>query len=57
MLHAAKTVSDLNFPGSNLHRLKGELKEYWSITVSGNWRAIFKFDNGDVYDLDYVDYH
>ena len=57
ILHGASDLKDLNYPGSNLHPLKGELKDFWSISVSGNWRLIFKFTDGDVYDLDYVDYH
>lgn len=35
----------------------GDLTTYWSITVSGNWRLIFRFDNGDIELLDYLDYH
>lgn len=57
VLHAAKEMKDMNFPGSDLHRLKGDLKDYWSITVSGNWRIIFRFIDNDVYDVDYLDYH
>jgi proteic killer suppression protein len=45
------------FPGWRLHRLKGNLADYWSVTVSGNWRVIFRFDEGDAFDLDLVDYH
>jgi proteic killer suppression protein len=56
-LNAAKEIRDLNFPGSNLHSLKGDLKDFWSITVSGNWRIIFKFDKGEIYLVDYLDYH
>ena len=37
--------------------LKGGLKGFWSISISGNWRVIFRFDDGDVYDIDLVDYH
>jgi len=37
--------------------LKGELKGFWSVTVSGNWRVIFRFENGDAFDVDLVDYH
>jgi len=47
----------MNFPGSGLHALKGELDGFWSIRVSGNWRIIFKFEAGDAYDVDYTDYH
>ena len=45
------------FPGWRLHRLKGNLADYWSLTVSGNWRVIFKFKDGDAFHLDLVDYH
>ncbi|MFZ2060665.1 MAG: type II toxin-antitoxin system RelE/ParE family toxin [Candidatus Binatus sp.] len=45
------------FPGWRLHPLKGELKGFWSVTVSGNWRIIFRFEEGDAFDLDFVDYH
>jgi len=45
------------FPGWRLHPLKGELEGFWSVTVSGNWRVIFRFDEGDAFDLDFVDYH
>jgi proteic killer suppression protein len=45
------------FPGWRLHPLKGDLKGFWSVTVSGNWRVIFRFGQGDAFDLDYVDYH
>jgi len=44
------------FPGWRLHPLKGELKGFWSVTVSGNWRIIFR-EEGDAFDLDFVDYH
>jgi proteic killer suppression protein len=45
------------FPGWRLHPLKGELKGFWSVTVSANWRVIFRFEKGDAFDLDLVDYH
>jgi toxin HigB-1 len=45
------------FPGWRLHPLKGELKGFWSVTVSGNWRVVFGFEEGDAFDLDFVDYH
>jgi proteic killer suppression protein len=45
------------FPGWRLHALKGELKGFWSVTVSGNWRVTFRFEQGDAFDLDLVDYH
>ena len=57
LLEAASEIQDMNFPGSDLHPLKGNLRGYWSVKVSGNWRIVFRFDNGDVFDVDYVDYH
>ncbi|NGX29846.1 MAG: Endoribonuclease HigB [Candidatus Anoxychlamydiales bacterium] len=56
-LDAANEIRDMNFPGSDLHKLKGKLKEFYSIHVSGNWVVIFRFKNGAVYDIDYLDYH
>ena len=56
-LEDAAAPSDLDLPGYRLHPLKGTLKGYWSISISGNWRLIFRFEQGDAYDVDLVDYH
>jgi len=56
-LHAANDLKDMNFPGSNLHELAGDRKGQYSVKVSGNWRIIFEFVNGDAYVVDYDDYH
>lgn len=57
-LDVAAGPEDLNFPAFRLHPLKGELKDFWSITVNGNWRVIFRFAGAaDVELVDYVDYH
>ena len=56
-LDASVTIQDMNYPGSNLHQLKGKLKGVWSAKVSGNWRITFKFIEGNVYMVDYKDYH
>lgn len=56
-LDAAARVEDMNFPGSNLHQLKGDLKNHWSVKISGNWRLTFKFEDGDASVVDYQDYH
>ena len=56
-LDDARKPSDLDLPGYRLHPLKGALKGFWSISVSGNRRIIFRFDDGDAYDVDLVDYH
>ena len=56
-LDVASKPSDLDLPGYRTHPLKGEREGYWSVSVSGNWRIVFRIWNGDVYDVDLVDYH
>ena len=56
-LNQATRPDQLDIPGFHLHPLKGDLAEYWSITVSANWRIIFRFEQGDTTDVDLVDYH
>lgn len=57
LLDAAAKPGDMGFPGSFLHPLKGRFKGYWAVRVSGNWRVVFRFENGNAFDVDYVDYH
>ena len=40
-----------------MHKLKGDMDGIWSVTISGNWRKTFRFENGDAYVVDYLDYH
>jgi proteic killer suppression protein len=54
---AEQTADIALFPGWRLHPLKGELKGFWSVTITGNWRVIFRFEDGDAFDVDLVDYH
>lgn len=56
-LNRAAAASDMGYSGSYLHPLKGNLDGYWSVRVSGGWRVIFRFVNGDAYVIAYVDYH
>lgn len=56
-LDQALVIEDMNLPGYRLHELKGDLKGFWSITLSGNWRIIFRFESGKAYDVEMVDYH
>lgn len=57
VLNRARRPEDMNLPGFRLHRLKGDLKDFWSVTVRANWRVIFRFEQGDAYDVDLIDYH
>ena len=56
-LNAANEIKDMNYPGSNLHKLTGDKKDHYAVKVSGNWRVFFKFIDGDAYVVDYGDYH
>jgi proteic killer suppression protein len=56
-LDTALRPSDVDLPGYRLHPLKGELKGRWGVSVSGNWRIVFRFEDGDVFDVDLTDYH
>ncbi len=57
ILHGACTPEDTNFPGSRFHELKGSLKSFYSVSVSGNWQIIFRFESGNAYDVELIDYH
>ena len=46
-----------NAPGFRLHPLKGDRVGQWSVRVSGNWRVAFRFEDGEVVDVDLIDYH
>jgi proteic killer suppression protein len=56
-LDVATVPSDLDLPGYELHSLKGKLKGFWAVKVSGNWRIIFRFQDGDALDVNLIDYH
>lgn len=57
-LHAATALADLGKLNSvGLHKLKGDLKEFWSIDVNGPWRLLFRFDKGDAYEVHFHDPH
>jgi toxin HigB-1 len=58
VIDTMRTVNVLSrFPGYKLHALTGNLKGFWSITVTANYRLIFKFKDEKVFDLDFIDYH
>lgn len=56
-LDTAHHIEDLDIPGYRLHQLKGSLKGCWSITVNANWRITFEFSDGNIYIVNYEDYH
>jgi proteic killer suppression protein len=56
-LNAASSPDDMNTPSMKFHKLKGDLKGFYAVTVNGNWRVIFKFDHTHAIDIDYIDYH
>ncbi len=57
LLNAAVQVKDVDFPGAKLHPLKGKEQGRWTIKVDENWRITFRIIDGDIYDIDYKDYH
>lgn len=56
-LDTAKNIDDMDIPGFKLHKLKGSRKNLWSISVSGNWRLTFHFEDGNAYIINYENYH
>jgi len=56
-LDNATRPMDMNAPAWKLHALRRDLKNHWAISVSGNWRLTFTFENADVVLVDYQDYH
>ena len=57
LLDVANSPEKLNLPGLVFHKLKGNLKDFYSVTVRANWRIIFKFDDKNAVSINYVDYH
>ncbi|MBC8420417.1 MAG: type II toxin-antitoxin system RelE/ParE family toxin [Desulfobacterales bacterium] len=56
-LDASLSPQDMKLPGLDLHSLKGPYEGFWAVSVSGNWRVIFRFEGDNVVDVDYLDYH
>jgi toxin HigB-1 len=57
VLHASEKLEGMNLSTFHLHVLKGELKGFFSVTVRANWRIIFRFEGGDAFEVDFIDYH
>ena len=56
-LDAAESVAHMRLPGYKLHPLRGDRRGFYAVSVSGNWRLVFRFEAGNAYDVDLVDYH
>ena len=56
-LDQSRGPEGMNLPGFRLHELKGSLKGQWAVSVSGNWRVTFRFEDGAAVDVDYMDDH
>ncbi|MDK2797506.1 MAG: toxin HigB [Tepidiphilus sp.] len=56
-LDAAHEPRDLALPGFKLHRLQGDMAGFWAMTVNKNWRVIFRFKDGNICDINYIDYN
>ncbi len=56
-LDSAQNISDMDLPKYRLHPLKGNMQGLWGIRISANWRIVFRFKDGDAYDVDLMDYH
>jgi proteic killer suppression protein len=57
VLNRARSPADVNLPGFRLHPLKGDRKGQWAVTISANWRIVFRFEGDGVAAVDMVDYH
>lgn len=58
MIYAAKTIDDLRIPpGNRLEKLSGNLDGYFSVRINGQWRIVFRFEDGGAEDVGIQDYH
>lgn len=56
-LDAVSTVEDIEAMGLGIHKLSGDRSDFWSIKVTPNYRIVFRFEGGDIHDIDFLDYH
>ncbi len=57
-LHRARVLQDLQAPpGNQLEALTGDRRGQHSIRVNDQWRICFRWDAGNAYDVEIVDYH
>jgi len=56
-LEESSTIDNLDIPGFRLHHLRENLAGRWVVSVSGNWRVVFRFEEGHASEVDLLDYH
>jgi len=56
-LDESENITDMRYPGSELHKLEPKKDNRWAVSVNGNWRVTFIFKDGNVDEVDYCDYH
>jgi proteic killer suppression protein len=58
MLNNSQNIADLRVPPSNrLEKLSGTWKDFYSIRINDQWRIVFKWDNGNAFEVEILDYH
>ena len=57
VLNTAQSLEDIDRPAWRLHPLKGDMKGFYATDISGNFRIIFRLEDGDIWDVNYTDYH
>jgi proteic killer suppression protein len=56
-LDEATQPAEMDLPGFRLHALRGDLEGHYAVSVSGNWRVTFRFEDGHAVNVNYLDYH
>jgi toxin HigB-1 len=58
LLDAMQSVREVpSLASVGLHKLKGDRRSQWAMTINGRWRLAFEFMDGDAYNVEIVDYH
>ena len=58
MINNSVDIADLRIPPANrLEKLKGDLKEFYSIRINNQWRIVFKWENVNAFEVEIIDYH
>ncbi len=57
VINEARRIEDIDVAGFRLHSLKGDYAGFHAVWITGNWRIVFRFEDGDAFDLDHLDYH